>query len=48
MEQYIPLILTASKYMLIPLSLLILLRCIRSMLSSGVPSFETAKSAKRS
>ena len=38
MEQYIPLILTASKYMLIPLSLLILLRCIRSMLSSGYES----------
>ena len=28
-------ILTASKYLLIPLSLLIMLRCIRSMLSSG-------------
>ena len=38
MEQYIPLIFTASKYMLIPLSLLILLRCIRSMLSSGYES----------
>ena len=35
MEQYFPLILTASKYALIPLSLLIMLRCIRSMLSSG-------------
>ena len=28
-------VLTASKYLLIPLSLVVMLRCIRSMLSSG-------------
>ena len=31
-------VLTASKYLLIPLSLVVLLRCIRSMLSSGYES----------
>ncbi len=38
MEPYYPLMLTASKYLLIPLSLMIMLRCIRSMLSSGYES----------
>ena len=38
MELPLPDILTASKYLLIPLSLLIMLRCIRSMLSSGYES----------
>ena len=31
-------VLTASKYLLIPLSLVVMLRCIRSMLSSGYES----------
>ena len=35
MEQYYAVILSASKYLLIALSLLVMLRCIRSMLSSG-------------
>ena len=38
MDLPLPDILTASKYLLIPLSLLIMLRCIRSMLSSGYES----------
>ena len=38
MDLPLPDILTVSKYLLIPLSLLIMLRCIRSMLSSGYES----------
>ena len=45
MEPYYDVLLTASKTMLIPLSLLIMLRCIRSMLSSGYES-ETWASAR--